>query len=37
MIYGVVPDYLTQVITGEMTLDDALVAMDADIAAQIAQ
>jgi alpha-1,4-digalacturonate transport system substrate-binding protein len=37
VIYGVVPDYLTRAITGEMTLDEALAAMDADIAAQIAE
>ncbi|NBX43016.1 MAG: ABC transporter substrate-binding protein, partial [Rhodobacteraceae bacterium] len=37
VIYGVVPDYLTKAITGEMSLDDALAAIDADVAAQIAQ
>lgn len=37
VIYGVVPDYITQVITGEMSLDDALAAIDADVAAQIAE
>lgn len=37
VIYGVVPDYLTQAITGEMTLDEALAAIDADVAAQIAE
>lgn len=37
VIYGVVPDYITQVITGESTLDDALAAIDADVAAQIAE
>ena len=37
VIYGVVPDYITQVITGELTLDDALAAIDADVAAQIAE
>ena len=37
VIYGVVPDYLTQAITGEISLDDALAAIDADVAAQIAE
>ena len=37
VIYGVVPDYITQVITGESTLDEALSAIDADVAAQIAE
>jgi alpha-1,4-digalacturonate transport system substrate-binding protein len=37
VIYGVVPDYLTQAITGEMSLDDALAAIDADVAAKIAE
>lgn len=37
VIYGVVPDYLTQAITGEITLDEALAAIDADVAAQIAE
>lgn len=37
VIYGVVPDYLTQAITGEITLDKALESIDADIAAQIAE
>jgi len=37
VIYGVVPDYLTRAITGEMTLDEALDAIDADVAAQIAE
>ncbi len=37
VIYGVVPDYITQVITGEMSMDDALAAIDADVAAQIAE
>ncbi len=37
VIYGVVPDYITQVITGEMTMEDALAAIDADVAAQIAE
>lgn len=37
VIYGVVPDYITQVISGEMALDDALAAIDADVAAQIAE
>ena len=37
VIYGAVPDYLTQAITGELTLDEALDAIDADIAAKIAE
>jgi alpha-1,4-digalacturonate transport system substrate-binding protein len=37
VIYGVVPDYITQVITGESTLEEALEAIDADVAAQIAE
>lgn len=37
VIYGVVPDYITKVINGEMSLDDALAAIDADVAAQIAE
>ena len=37
VIYGVVPDYITKAITGEMTLDAALEAIDADVAAQIAE
>jgi len=37
VIYGVVPDYLTQAITGEISLDEALAAIDADVAAQIAE
>ncbi|MEM6309491.1 MAG: extracellular solute-binding protein [Pseudomonadota bacterium] len=37
VIYGVVPDYITQAITGEMSLDDALAAIDADVAAKIAE
>jgi alpha-1,4-digalacturonate transport system substrate-binding protein len=37
VIYGVVPDYITQAITGELSLDDALAAIDADVAAQIAE
>ena len=37
VIYGVVPDYLTQAMTGEMTLDAALDAIDADVAAKIAE
>lgn len=37
VIYGVVPDYLTQAITGELTLDEALEKIDADVAAQIAE
>jgi alpha-1,4-digalacturonate transport system substrate-binding protein len=37
VIYGVVPDYLTQAIIGEISLDEALAAIDADIAAQVAE
>ena len=37
VIYGVVPDYLTQAITGEITLDEALTKIDADVAAKIAE
>jgi alpha-1,4-digalacturonate transport system substrate-binding protein len=37
VIYGAVPDYLTQAITGELTLDEALDAIDADVAAKIAE
>ena len=36
-IYGVVPDYITQAINGEITLDEALAAIDADVAAKIAE
>ena len=36
-IYGIVPDYITKAITGEMTLDEALAAIDADVAAKIAE
>lgn len=36
-IYGIVPDYITQAINGEMSLDDALAAIDADVAAKIAE
>lgn len=36
-IYGVVPDYITKAIVGEMSLDDALAAIDADVAAKIAE
>lgn len=37
VIYGVVPDYLTRAITGEMTLEEAYAAIDADVAAKIAE
>ncbi|MCL7406495.1 MAG: extracellular solute-binding protein [Marivivens sp.] len=37
VIYGVIPDYITKAITGEMTLDEALAAIDADVAAKIAE
>lgn len=37
VIYGVIPDYITKVITGEMTMDQALTAIDADVAAKIAE
>lgn len=36
-IYGVVPDYITQAIKGEISLDDALKSIDADVAAKIAE
>lgn len=36
-IYGIVPDYITKAINGEMSLDDALAAIDADVAAKIAE
>jgi alpha-1,4-digalacturonate transport system substrate-binding protein len=36
-IYGIVPDYITKAITGEMSLDEALAAIDADVAAKIAE
>lgn len=36
-IYGVVPDYITQAIKGEITLDEALAGIDADVAAKIAE
>jgi len=37
VIYGIVPDYMTQAITGDMSLEDALKAIDADVAAKIAE
>lgn len=37
VIYGVVPDYITRAINGEMTLDEALLAIDAEVAAKIAE
>lgn len=37
VIYSVVPDYITQAITGEITLDEAFTAIDADVAAKIAE
>ncbi len=37
VIYSVVPDYLTQAINGEITLDEAYSAIDADVAAKIAE
>ena len=37
VIYGVVPDYLTKAINGEMSLDEALAAIDADVKAKIAE
>jgi alpha-1,4-digalacturonate transport system substrate-binding protein len=37
VIYGVVPDYITQAITGEISLDEALSSIDADVAAKIAE
>ena len=36
-IYGVVPDYITQAITGEISFEDAMAGIDADVAAQIAE
>ncbi len=36
-IYGIVPDYITKAINGEMSLDEALAAIDADVAAKIAE
>ncbi len=36
VIYSVVPDYITQAINGEITLDEAFGAIDADVAAKIA-
>ncbi|KAJ54398.1 ABC transporter substrate-binding protein [Actibacterium mucosum KCTC 23349] len=36
-IYGIVPDYLTQAINGEISLDDALAAIDADVKAKAAE
>ena len=36
-IYGIVPDYITKAITGEMSLEEALAAIDADVAAKIAE
>ena len=37
VIYGAVPDYITKVITDELSLDDALKAIDADVQAKIAE
>ena len=37
VIYGTVPNYLTKAITGEMSLENALKAIDADVAAKIAE
>ena len=37
VIYGVVPDYITQAIKGDITLDEALAGIDADVAAKIAE
>ena len=37
VIYGIVPDYITQAITGDITLDEALASIDADVAAKIAE
>jgi len=36
-IYGTVPVYITKAINGEMSLDDALAAIDADVAEKIAE
>lgn len=37
VIYGIVPDYITQAITGDISLDEALASIDADVAAKIAE
>lgn len=37
VIYSVVPDYITQVINGEISLDEAFTAIDEDVAAKIAE
>lgn len=37
VIYGVVPDYITRAINGEMSLEEALAAIDKDVAAKIAE
>lgn len=37
VIYGVVPDYITKAINGEMTVEAALAAIDADVKAKIAE
>ena len=36
-IYGIIPDYITKAINEEMTLDEALDAIDADVAAKVAE
>ena len=37
VIFGAIPEYMTKAINGEMTLDEALAAMDADIAAKVSE
>ena len=37
VIYSVVPDYITQAIVGDITLDEAFNSIDADVAAKIAE
>lgn len=37
VIYSVVPDYITQAIVGDITLDEAFSSIDADVAAKIAE
>ena len=37
VIYAVVPDYITQAIVGDITLDEAYESIDADVAAKIAE
>ena len=37
VIYGAIPDYVTSAIKGDMSLDEALAALDADVKAKIAE